>query len=244
MTDSETRNRYEDWHRELAAREGAQGAPDATWHKMVLRRLGSVQGLNVAEIGCGRGDFAIHLARQGARVTALDFSAEAISIARERARASGVDVSFIVGDAEDTKLPGGAFDLVISCECLEHVPHPAKMASELRRICRAGGRCILTTPSYLNGMLIAWAWSILRRKPINTGAGVQPRENFFLYFRVRRMLERAGFRVEDLESRIFVLALLPRVDPARLRIMEFRSPFLNRLFRPAGLHFLYDMRPR
>ena len=240
---SDTREAYEAWHRNLASQEGPQGTPDATWHKMVLRRLGSVAGLSVAEIGCGRGDFAIHLASLGARVTALDFSAEAIDIARARARLAGVDVDFRVGDAQDTQLPSASFDLVVSCECLEHVPEPTRMASELRRICRPAARCIVTTPSYLNGMLIAWAWSLLRGKPINTGAGVQPRENFFLYFVVRRMLEKSGFRVQYLESRIFVFGLLPRVDPARLRVNEFHSPILNRLFRPVGLHFLYDMRP-
>jgi 2-polyprenyl-3-methyl-5-hydroxy-6-metoxy-1,4-benzoquinol methylase len=241
---SNVRDAYARWHRELAEREGTFGAPDATWHKMVLRRLGSVAGLRVAEIGCGRGDFAIHLARQGAQVTALDFSAEAIEVARERAKIAGVAVEFLVGDAQDTRLPSGAFDLVISCECLEHVPEPRRMAAELRRICRDGGRCILTTPSYLNGMLIAWMWSIVRRKPINTGAGVQPHENFFLYFNVHRMLRRAGFQIDAMESRIFVFGLLPRVNPARLRVTEFRSPILNRLLRPFGLHFLYDMHPR
>lgn len=244
MTDHRTRDAYAAWHRTLGAREGAHGAPDATWHRMVLRRLGSVEGLRIAEVGCGRGDFAIELARRGGIVTALDFSADAIAIARERSDASGVAVEFLVRDAQRTGLPSAAFDLVVSCECLEHVPQPSAMAAELHRICRPGGRAILTTPSYLNGMLIAWAWSLLTRKPINTGAGVQPHENFFLYFRVRRMLERAGFEITDLESRIFVFGLLPRVDPARLRVDEFRHDALNRLFRPFGLHFLYDMRRR
>ncbi len=244
MMDEDIRPAYDAWHRELAAKEGIAGAPDATWHRMVLRRLGPVEGLNIAEIGCGRGDFSIHLASLGARVTALDFSAQAIEVGRERARLAGVEVDFRVGDGQDTQLPSAAFDLVISCECLEHVPEPERMAGELRRICHPEGRCILTTPSYLNGMLIAWAWSLLRGKPINTGAGVQAHENFFVYFLVRSMLEKAGFRIADLESRIFVFALLPRVNPAKLRVNEFRSPALNRLFRPVGLHFLYDMRPR
>lgn len=241
---SETGDAYARWHRDLAAQEGALGAPDATWHRMVLRRLGSVEGLNVAEIGCGRGDFAIHLARLGAKVTALDFSEAAIDVAKDRARATGVDVHFLVGDAQDTQLPSAAYDLVISCECIEHVPAPKRMAAELRRIVKPGGRCIVTTPSYLNGMLVAWAWSIVRRQPINTGAGVQPHENFFLYPFVKKMFERAGFRIDEMESRIFQLGLLPRVDPAKLRVVEFRSARMNRLLRPFGLHFLYDMRPR
>jgi 2-polyprenyl-3-methyl-5-hydroxy-6-metoxy-1,4-benzoquinol methylase len=242
LTDS-SRRAYDTWHRALGAQEGTSGAPDAIWHRMVLRRVGDVRGLSVAEIGCGRGDFAIHLARLGARVTAVDLSPEAISIARRRAIEAGVQVDFRVADAQENGLPPASFDLVISCECLEHVPQPPRMAAELRRICKTDGRCLVTTPSYLNGMLIAWGWSLMRRRPINTGAGVQPIENFFLYWIVGRMLKKAGFRVVDFQSRIFVFGLLPRVNPARLRVNEFRSRTLNRLFRPFGLHFLYDMKP-
>jgi len=233
---------YNQWHRTLAQQEGDHGAADATWHRMVKRRLGDIRGLRVAEVGCGRGDFAIDLARAGAEVTAMDFSAEAISVARERAQRIGVAVEFLVGDAQDTRLPENSFDLVVSCECMEHVERPAHMAAELYRICKPGGRCILTTPSTLNALLLARAHSFLTRKPLDTGAGPQPRENFFLYFLVKRMLRRAGFQIVDFESRVFQFLLLPRVDPGKLRVVEFRNARMNRLFRPFGVHFLYDLR--
>src|SRR5438132_1300150 len=113
---------------------------------MVRERLGDVAGLKVAEVGCGRGDFAIELAQRGASVTALDFSEEAVAIAKERARELETSVAFLVADAQQTGLPSSAFDLVISCECMEHVETPARMAAELHRICKPGGRCLLTTP--------------------------------------------------------------------------------------------------
>jgi SAM-dependent methyltransferase len=235
---------YDRWHRTLAEKEGSAHEAGAIWYRMVRARLGDLRGARVVEVGCGRGDFAIELARAGAVVTALDFSAEAISVARARAIEAGVAVEFFVGDAQAIDLPSESFDIVISCECMEHVEHPGRMALELRRICKPEGRCILTTPSLLNGLLIARAWSFITGRPLDTGAGVQPRENFFLFFRVKRLLARAGFEVVELESRVFQFLLLPRVDPARLRVVEFKRPLLNRLFRPFGVHFLYDMRPR
>jgi hypothetical protein len=88
-------------------------------------------------------------------------------------------------------------------------------------------------------MAIAWLDALVRRRAYNSGYGVQPRESFFLYFGVRRMLRRVGFRVLEIDSRIFQFLLLPRVDPARLRVVDFGNRFWNRMFRPFGLHFLF-----
>ena len=240
---AERKRAYDEWHSGLAAREGPRSvSADALWHRLVRARLGPIEGLRVAEIGCGRGDFSITLARLGAEVTGLDLSSSAVAVARERAEESATRATFVVGDAEDTGLPSESFDLVVSCECLEHVPDPARMARELFRICKPGGRCLLTTPSYLNARVLAWIVSWLRREAYNSGAGVQPYESFFLWFRVARMLRRAGFTVEAMESRVFQFLLLPRVDPRKLYVVEFRRLWLNRLFRPFGLHFFYELR--
>lgn len=241
-TVSSATEEYDTWHHRLAALEHEQeihSRASSVWHRLATAWLGDVACLEVAEIGCGRGDFAIYMASCGAKVTALDMSRTAIEIAQERARELGVCVRWIVGDAEQVGLRTNAFDLVVSCECLEHVSRPERMASELFRILRPGGRCIVTTPSYLNGTLLAWAHSWVTGRPYDSGAGTQPRENFFLYFSVMRMLRRAGFRVIAFDSRLFQFLLLPRVDPARLRVERFGSRVLSRWLRPFGLHFVY-----
>lgn len=236
-------NAYDAWHEALGRQEGDAGNESAMgiWYEMVRPRLGPLEGLKVIEVGCGRGAFAIELARQGAVVTALDFSRTAVQIGRNRAAREGVTVNFIEADAQNTNLPSKEFDLVISCECMEHVPNPDAMAFELFRILKPGGRCLLTTPSYFNGTLLAWAMDWIRKRPHNSGAGIQPHENFFLYFLVRRTLKKAGFRIKSYESRMFQWLLLPRTDPARLRTVRFKSGTMNLLARPFGLHFLYEM---
>lgn len=237
--------RYDAWHEHRNQAEGYResAAPlHSVWHQMVLPRLPELGGLSVAEIGCGRGDLAVALARQGAQVTAVDFSEAAIRIARTRAAHEGAPVDWRVADAQQTGLSPNAYQLVVSCECLEHVPEPSKMVAELFRICAPGGRCILTTPSYLNGMAVAWLHSLVTRRAYNSGSGAQPHENFFLYFRIASLLKRAGFLLQEMDSRIFQFLLLPRVDPARLRVVDFGWPILNRVFRPFGLHFVFVLR--
>jgi SAM-dependent methyltransferase len=68
---------------------------------------------DVLDIGCGLGDNAIYLAKNGHTVTGLDISPTALLTAEQRAKDAGVDVTFAVADS--TKLDGytDAFDTVI-----------------------------------------------------------------------------------------------------------------------------------
>ena len=72
------------------------------------------------DIGCGTGDSAIYLARQGWQVTAVDFAAKALETARAKAAAEHVGVDFLRADA--TRLNsagiGTAFELILDSGCL------------------------------------------------------------------------------------------------------------------------------
>jgi SAM-dependent methyltransferase len=52
----------------------------------------------------------------------------------------------VVARAESIPFPASTFDLVVSTEMLEHCPEPAKVAAEVHRILKPGGRLVLTTP--------------------------------------------------------------------------------------------------
>ena len=70
----------------------------------------------VLDVGVGSGAIALALANEhpGARVRGIDVSAEALTLARENARRTGLAdrVAFELGDA--AALPSGPFDLVVS----------------------------------------------------------------------------------------------------------------------------------
>ena len=105
-----------------------------------LARLTVVPGTRMLDVGCGAGQIAIPAASAGVRVTGVDIAANLIEQARTRARAVGVDARFEEGDAEMLAFDDATFDLVVSLIGAMFAPRPEKVAAELLRVCRPGGR--------------------------------------------------------------------------------------------------------
>lgn len=238
----ETRAAYNRWHRQRALEESSRGEILYPWHRTVERLLPDLNGTRVLEIGCGCGDFSLRLLQRYplADVTGVDFSDEAIALASAKVPGHNASVRFLVDDAENLHFPAATFDYIISCECLEHVPHPEKMVREMVRVLKHGGGFILTTENYFNGMLLAWLNSLLKGTPFSSGSALQPIEHFFVWWRVKSNLERGGLRVEHMESNHFQWLLLPRTAPNKLCTEDFHSIFWKRVFRPFGRHFTYQ----
>src|SRR2546423_941695 len=124
---------YDSWHERQSDSELSLEGPRHPWHMTVTRLLPNLDDQRVLEIGCGRGDFAIWLSEKypRAEIVGVDFSEVAIATAQRRADDRGSRTKFQVDNSEALSFADGSFDYVISCECLEHVRQPLKMASEI-----------------------------------------------------------------------------------------------------------------
>jgi SAM-dependent methyltransferase len=69
----------------------------------------------VLDAGCGTGENALHVASQGLHVLGVDVAETALSIAREKAAARGIEADFVVADAFHLDRLGQMFDTVLDC---------------------------------------------------------------------------------------------------------------------------------
>jgi len=107
------------------------------------RIAGDVNGLRVADIGCGTGRQALRLAAAGATVTAVDFSQAMLD--RARAKPGAERIRFVCHDlAKPLQLPDGEFDRVFCCLVLDHIADPGAFFAELKRICRVQGFIVIS----------------------------------------------------------------------------------------------------
>ena len=101
--------------------------------------LGDLAGKDVLELGCGAAQWAILLARAGARVVALDNSARQLEHARAAIEAAGVDCPLVHGSAESVPLPDASFDVVFADHGANRFSDPYRFVPEATRLLRRGG---------------------------------------------------------------------------------------------------------
>lgn len=96
----------------------------------------------------GQGRHSLELARRGFdQCTVLDYSHVLLEDGREKARASGVHVSFVQGDASSTQLPGQAYDhALLLGNSLGYMPEEVddlRIMQEALRLLKPGGRLLV-----------------------------------------------------------------------------------------------------
>jgi ubiquinone/menaquinone biosynthesis C-methylase UbiE len=118
-------------------------------------RLDIKPGMKVLDVACGTGNLAIPAARTGADVTGIDIAANLIEQAFANAAAENLNVKFEVGDAEALPYADGEFDVVMTMFGAMFAPRPEVTASELKRVCKPGGRIAMAnwTPSGFTGQM-------------------------------------------------------------------------------------------
>ena len=106
----------------------------ATVTRLYRRAIDPLGGAaTVLEVGCGEGDLCDHLQRsRSARFVGTDLSPRILELARQRYPA----LPLAAQSATELAFPDGAFDLVIACEVLEHLPDPQRALEEIVRVSR------------------------------------------------------------------------------------------------------------
>jgi SAM-dependent methyltransferase len=178
-----------------------EAAPNHWWFRARLailiacmRRALPRRPLRLLELGCGTGDVLAALGEFGEAV-GMEPHPDLAAVARRR----GLDVR---GGRlpSDLVVPEGWADAVLLLDVIEHLDDDAAGLDTARRALAPGGLLVVTVPAY------AWLWSghdvALGHRRRYTATGV------------RRLVARAGFRVERVTY--FNTLLFPALAARRL----------------------------
>lgn len=147
---------------------------------------------DVLEVGAGTGA-NLPRYRAASRVVALEPNPGMRQRAEQRARAAGVPVEVVDGDARRLPFPDESFDTVVVSLVLCSIPDPARALAEAHRVLRPGGTLRFyehvraADPGRARWQdRLCWPWSKI-------GGGCHPNRDTVA------AIEASGFRVTELD---------------------------------------------
>jgi ubiquinone/menaquinone biosynthesis C-methylase UbiE len=177
----------------------------------VARLLGDVRGLTVADVGCGTGRHALQLARQGAKVFALDFSDG--MLARAKAKLLNESITFLRHDLTQPLLPfpDGTVDRIVCCLVLDHLKNLSATMREFRRVCSTDGYAVVSVmhpAMMLRGVQARFVDEV-------TGLEMRPESHPHQVSDYVMAAVKAGLRISHLSEHAFGPELADRVPRAQ-----------------------------
>jgi len=152
----------------------------------VMDAIGITPGMVVAEIGAGRGRYAVQLAvRVGekGKVYAEDIDAAALKYLELRCGRWGLrNVEIVLGDVKDPRLPAASLDLVFIISSYHHFDDPVALLQNARPALKPDGRLAI----------VEWA--------PREGAGGE----YATPERMEAQMKEAGYKLDRIET--FLLA--------------------------------------
>jgi demethylmenaquinone methyltransferase / 2-methoxy-6-polyprenyl-1,4-benzoquinol methylase len=144
----ERRARVDDLFSKVAPRYDLINDLQSFWmHRAWKRRLIRMARVKDSDRGldlcCGTGDIAFALARQGALVAGVDFSAAMLSVAQSRAESAPSRPAFQRADAQQLPFDDNTFDVVTVGYGLRNLPSWERGLEEMWRVTRPGGRLLV-----------------------------------------------------------------------------------------------------
>jgi cyclopropane fatty-acyl-phospholipid synthase-like methyltransferase len=174
--------------------------------KMVVKLLNLKAEDNLLDIGCGRGELVTYHALTGGNATGVDFSSDAINLAREKASQLGADCKFINQSFEEID-ESIRYDKIISLDFIEHISadEGKLFFKKCYNTLNPGGRLVVYT--FPNTIRRKYGYKLIRLSGLLKGKPVPEKEpdtiddhykfyhlNEQNYFSLKKTANEAGFK--------------------------------------------------
>lgn len=194
-----------------------------------VSKAGPLAGKQILDVGCGGGLLCEALAAQGARVTGIDMSTEALTTARAHAGDRFPFLSYEHGTAEQwLEAHAGEYDIVTCMELVEHVPDPGRLVRACAGLVSPGGHVFFSTVNrtWISGLLvIGMSEYVLGIVP----KGTHQYRRFVKPDELTRWAGQGGLNKTDLSG----LRFLPYIGYVRLS-RDTRMNYLMHFTKPAS----------
>jgi ubiquinone/menaquinone biosynthesis C-methylase UbiE len=155
-----------------------------------VRLSGLPRGARVADLGCGSGVFTDLLRQHGFHSVGLDISPKLIELGRRKY--PGLEL--IEGDAENLPFENASLDGVLLSGLVHHFPDPRRLAAEVNRVLKRGGRFVAFDPNRMNPFM--WLYRD-HSSPFYSPIGVTENERPVLAWRIAEIFREEGLRVQS-----------------------------------------------
>lgn len=229
------RAEYDVWHQRVLESNPAHEDASSPWYQLVREQIADVSGRRILEVACGRGGYVRELARAGAHVTGCDFSFAALSAGIAKLQEDKIpgSATLIQGDAQGLPFADNSFDLLVSCETVEHLPNIQAAFTEMHRVTRPGGKLFLTTPNYANFMGLYELYAKFRHADRRDD---QPFDRRQWFAQILSHVRRAGWKILRTDGTVHQFPFFPGRAPVRMEALESNRT-VRKLLSPFALHY-------
>ncbi|MEO0376812.1 MAG: class I SAM-dependent methyltransferase [Cyanobacteria bacterium P01_A01_bin.17] len=148
--------------------------------------------MNVLEFGCGTGSTALVHAPYVQHIRAIDFSANMIAIAQEKATAQNIqNVTFEQASVDDLSAPDQTYDAVLGLNVLHLLANKEAAIAKVHKLLKPGGAFITST--ICMGDTMPWFKLIA---PVGKALGLFPLVKIFTVKDLEKSLTDAGFAID------------------------------------------------
>lgn len=193
----------------------------------------------VLDVAGGTGALGRRLAEQAAFALVVDLTPEMLAAGAGATRKAGSEnVVFVEGDAAELPFAEEQFDLVVTRFAFHHLSDARQAASEMRRVCKAGGRVAVIDMVSEPGESGARHNELERMRDPSHARALQEQE-------LIEVLADAGIAAETVGERRQRMSAFPWLDQAK-PAQELRASVLATLQAeidggtPTGLHAELD----